>query len=152
MLFQNRQEGVWFHNPTDAEVRTVIANAKIVVPPGGNLELPRHLAWVVKSRGLRLKEGRNPAEGAPDAHLSTYKPPKPVLPRGVELGEIRETARAENEDPEIGDGPDLAGDDDSGDDGDPIARAAAQLEKQGVDTASLPGAKASRKNHQRGVQ
>lgn len=151
-LFQTRQDFIDFHNDSTSPVCTTIAGADITVPAGGNLSLPRHLAWVVKSRGLRLKDGRHPDANAPDALMRKHKPPKQVLPRGVELGEIKERAREENEDEDVGDGPSLAGDDGESDPdtlhapgaddgGDPIERAASQLKDAGVDLDSLPGAR-----------
>lgn len=140
----------WFHNPTEREINTVIANVKIMVPPGGNLELPKRLAWVIESRGLRLKEGKSPKKDAPLAETSRYVPPKQVLPKGVHLGELKKRAREENED-EMGDGDELEGDDAGDGDDDPVQAAVTQLQKQGGDPNSLPGAK-PKTDRPRGVQ
>lgn len=147
--FLKKHQVIPFHNATDADVRTVIGDIAVVVPPGGNLELPRALAWVVKARGLRLTEGASPSPDAPMATTQRHRPKQPPRPRSVELGEIKKRAQEDGED-EMGDGPELAGDDD-GDDDDPIEGATKKLEAAGVDTASLPGARRARTGA-RGVQ
>jgi hypothetical protein len=127
----------YFHNATKAELVFSIRHTRFIVPAGANVSIDDDFAWVVPARGLLLTAGL--LEGAPMVQAQRLRPTRTKLPPGVELGPIKRRAREENEDPDVGDGPALEGDDLDPDE-DPIERAAKQLEEQGIDVTSLGGA------------
>jgi hypothetical protein len=135
-----------FHNATHEPLEFEVRHARYHVPVGANVVIEEELVWVVKARGLRLTHGPAAAEHAPTVKPERIAPHRPPLPRGVELGPIKRRAREENEDPEVGDGPVLAGDDDGAEtEEDPIAKAAKQLEAQGINLDGLAGGRPGRR-------
>ncbi|HEU4615553.1 MAG TPA: hypothetical protein VFS15_25840 [Kofleriaceae bacterium] len=75
-----------FHNASDHELRFRIASLDYVVPVGAECDIPGPLAWVVKSRGLRLTEGKAPGGGEHVEPTAVVHKQAPV-PSGVEIGE-----------------------------------------------------------------
>ena len=134
-----------FHNATREPIDFELRHARYHVPIGANVLIEESLTWVVKARGLRLTHGPSADEDAPTVKPERIAPHRPVLPRGVELGPLRKRAREANEDPEVGDGPALAGDDEGADEEDPIEKAAQQLEAQGINLDGLAGGRAARR-------
>lgn len=65
-----------FHNPTDKPQRFTIGTRTYDVPKGANVDLPDHLAYVVKSRGMVLREGPAPEADAPTAAVAEALPPR----------------------------------------------------------------------------
>lgn len=75
-----------FHNATSSPLRFRVASLDYDVPPGAECDIPGPLAWVVKSRGLRLTAGAAPVRGEhvePTAAVTKEQ----RLPAGVEIGE-----------------------------------------------------------------
>jgi hypothetical protein len=135
------------HNATQEPLSFDIRGVQYDVPPSGNVDIPEDLVYVVRARGLRLVKGASPSKDAPLAKVIKLRPVRPKLPRGVELGPIRQKAREDNEDlDEGGDGPELEGDDADIDPAeDPIEKSVRQLEAQGVDLDALVGGRRRRK-------
>jgi hypothetical protein len=134
-----------FHNATREPLDFELRHTRYHVPVGANVLVEDTLAWVIKARGLRLTHGTSADKDAPTVRPQPMTPHRPVLPRGVELGPIRQRAREKNEDSEVGDGPALAGDDEGSDEADPIEKAAQQLEAQGINLDALAGGRAARR-------
>lgn len=62
-----------FHNPTDATQKTQIGETLYTIPPKATVEIPDHMAYVVKARGMVLKTGPGP-EGSPKAETREALP------------------------------------------------------------------------------
>jgi hypothetical protein len=93
-----------FHNATREPIEFELRHARYHIPVGANVLIEDSLTWVVKARGLRLTHGPSAEKDAPTVKPERIVPHRPVLPRGVELGPLRQRAREKNEDPEVGDG------------------------------------------------
>lgn len=65
-----------FHNPTDKHQRFTLGTRTYDVPKGANVDLPDHLTYVVKSRGMVLREGPAPEADAPVAAVAEALPPR----------------------------------------------------------------------------
>jgi hypothetical protein len=62
-----------FHNLTDREQKFELADRHYTVPPKGEVEIPEHLMYVVKSRRMPFAEGPAP-DGAPRAEVREALP------------------------------------------------------------------------------
>lgn len=65
-----------FHNPTDRHQRFILGTRTYDVPKGANVDLPDHLTYVVKARGMVLREGPAPEADAPVAVVAEALPPR----------------------------------------------------------------------------
>jgi len=63
-----------YHNPHGVDMRFQIAGQQYVVPPEGNVQIPRHLDYVVKSSGLLLKPGPSPKGSTAPAAIVAQLP------------------------------------------------------------------------------
>jgi hypothetical protein len=67
----NELKFITYHNPGDAPVHFEAGGYKFTVPPHGNAQVPMHLEYVIRRRGLQLKklgdvDTGNEAEGPRD--------------------------------------------------------------------------------------
>jgi hypothetical protein len=117
-----------FHNPGKQVLRFKLADLSFVVPPNGELDIPKPLAYMVTGRGLLLVEGSSPIKGE-RVEAFTAPAKKQVLPPGVAIGRD----------------PELDGEDEIEDEGDPSAvveKAVADLNAEGI---RLPAQKQNKK-------
>lgn len=73
-----------FHNTTDREQKFELGDRHYTVPPHGEVEIPEHLTYVIKSRRMPFAEGPAP-DGAPRAEV------REALPSEVEQNLARLT-------------------------------------------------------------
>jgi hypothetical protein len=109
-----------------------LGGKRYVVPRGSEVEIPDHLAPIIRSRGLLLTEGS--ADGGP--RVTPIEPAPRPAPHMAGQPSLREAAQemaaigdgdSEPDPDEVGtDGDDYAGDEDA------AARTVLQLEQQGV--------------------
>jgi hypothetical protein len=62
-----------FHNGNSYTITTKLLGSEWVVPPGGEINIPDSIAFVVKKRGLPLTEGPSPNKA-----VASVKVPEPV--------------------------------------------------------------------------
>jgi hypothetical protein len=127
------------HNPTDQHLKFELGDERFCVAPGNECEIPKRLEYAVASRGLPLKKGRSPVDGAVEVDSELVERTEPRLPEGVETGPRAEGHdEGDDEEGDDDDGGETSEGDGAGDESSPVADALARLAADGVQTPGKP--------------